>query len=239
MATATHRLADALRDQLRALGKGGRAEKEKAYLKSELTHLGVPVPAIRRCAKQLFRREALSHRALLALVKELWRRSVHELRMAAVELLVLDRARMGQEDLALVEKLLREARTWALVDPMAISVVGNLVTAHPETAVTLDRWATDDDFWVRRAAMLALLMPLRGGGGDWPRFTRYADAMLEEKEFFIRKAIGWTLREAGKKSPDRVARWITPRAKRASGVTLREAVKPLSEAQREAVMAAR
>jgi 3-methyladenine DNA glycosylase AlkD len=146
---------------------------------------------------------------------------------------------MEKGDIDLVEQLLRESRTWALVDPLAITVVGRLFSEHSELEDTLDRWSKDDDFWIRRSAMLALLKPLRSGGGDWARFTRYADAMLEEKEFFIRKAIGWILREAGKKNPDRVAEWIIPRAKRASGITIREAVKPLSPAQREAVLRAR
>ena len=51
--------------------------------------------------------------------------------------------------------------------------------------------------------------------------------MLEEREFFIRKAIGWVLREAGKRRPDEVVAWLAPRTDRASGVTMREAVKYL------------
>ena len=96
----------------------------------------------------------------------------------------------------------------------------------------------DGDFWVRRSAMLALLIPLRQGEGDFDRFGRYADGMLEEKEFFIRKAIGWVLREVSKKRPELVFDWIAPRTHRASGVTMREAVKYLPAAQRDALMAA-
>ena len=91
----------------------------------------------------------------------------------------------------------------------------------------LDRWAADGDFWIRRSAMLALLRDLRAGKGDPERFFRYADAMLEEREFFIRKAIGWILREMGKKRPELVEAWLAPRAHRASGLTLREARKSL------------
>ncbi len=59
--------------------------------------------------------------------------------------------------------------------------------------------------------------------------------MLGEKEFFIRKAIGWVLRDTGRKRPDLVFAWLLPRAERASGVTLREAVKPLRPEQRDAL----
>jgi len=81
-------------------------------------------------------------------------------------------------------------------------------------------------------------VPLRRGGGDFERFARYADAMLDEHEFFIRKAIGWVLRETGKRRPDLVADWLAPRIPRASGVTVREAVKPLPPARREELLAA-
>ena len=100
-------------------------------------------------------------------------------------------------------------------------------------------WATDDDFWIRRAALLALLIPLRQGAGDFDRFARYADALLDEREFFIRKAIGWVLRDTARKRPDLVYEWFLPRAARASGVTVREVLKPLSDAQRAAIQAAR
>ena len=105
--------------------------------------------------------------------------------------------------------------------------------------MVLDRWAGDHDFWIRRAALLTLLGPLRRGGGDFERFARYADAMLEDREFFIQKAIGWVLRETARKQPSLVCTWLLPRAARASAVTIREAIKPLSEQQRAAVLAAR
>ena len=62
--------------------------------------------------------------------------------------------------------------------------------------------------------------------------------MIEEKEFFIRKAIGWVLREAGRRRPDEVAAWLRPRTHRASGVTMREAVKYLPPDEAERLMAA-
>lgn len=222
------------------VGTKERAEKEKAYLKSELRHLGAAVPAVRNVVKS-FRREhgALDHDALLAFVETLWAKPVHELRLAAIELLVADAKKLETRDVPRLERMLREAKTWALLDPLAESVVGVVVERFPsELAGVLDRWAADDDFWIRRAALLALLVPLRRGGGDFERFARYADAMLEEREFFVRKAIGWVLRDTSRKRPALVRDWILPRAGRASGVTIREAVKYLAPADRDAVLAA-
>jgi len=132
--------------------------------------------------------------------------------------------------------LIRESKTWAFVDELAIAIVGPLVERSPELLRVLDRWALDDDFWLRRSAMLALLRPLRRGEGDFTRFARYADAMLHEREFFIRKAIGWVLRETAKKRPELVYRWLLPRCAVASGVTMREAAKYLPPRQRTDIL---
>lgn len=233
------RAADDIDRQLRALGTPERAEKEAAYLKSQLAHYGATVPAIRSVAEDAARDLRLAHDDLVALVEALWSRRVHECRAAAVELLELHVDSLAPADLVLLERLLRESRTWALVDNIAASVVGPLVEAHPELTSTLDRWAVDDDLWLRRSALLALLLALRRGDGDFDRFGRYADPMLEETEFFVRKAIGWVLRDTAKKRPGLVYGWLLPRASRASGVTIREAVRPLSDEQRRAVLDAR
>jgi 3-methyladenine DNA glycosylase AlkD len=177
--------------------------------------------------------------------------------MLTVEILDIHVEMLGPADADVIERFLRSAATWALVDGLSASVMGNLVERYAELGAVLDRWAVDDDFWIRRAALLALLVPLRRGRGDFDRFSRYADSMLEEREFFIRKAIGWVLRDTARKRPELVYEWLlatvgdqacehatssepnqSSRAARASGVTIREAVKPLSEAQRIAVIAA-
>jgi 3-methyladenine DNA glycosylase AlkD len=234
------RLAEQIEAELRAVGTPARAIQEKRYLKSDLVHLGTTVPALRKIVVA-FRRAhpELGHDEVVALARELWRKPIHERRAAAVELLELDKDLLVAADLALVESFLRQARGWALVDNLAANVAGDLFERYPkQLGKVLDRWARDDDFWLRRSALLALLLPLRRGGGDFARFGRYADAMLEEKEFFIRKAIGWVLREAGKRTPERVAGWLLPRAGRAAGLTVREASKHLPAPLRARLLAA-
>jgi len=216
----------------------GRAGSEKAYLKSALEHWGTPVPAVRAAVKAFVRAHAeLDRDATVALVRALWKEPIHERRMATVELLAAKRKLLLLEDAAaLLEPMLREARTWAYVDALSTEVVAHVLARFPALVKTLDRWSKDPDFWLRRTAMLALLPELRKGGGDFERFTGYADRMLDDKEFFIRKAIGWILRETGKKTPERVTAWLRPRAARAAGLTVREAVKYLPEKDRAAIL---
>jgi 3-methyladenine DNA glycosylase AlkD len=220
---------------LRRSGTAERAAQEKRYLKSELEHYGCDAKALKAAVRAEVPAKGLTHDDVIAIVEELWRKPIYERRAASV--IVLERARKLLEpgDLPLLEQLLRASRTWALVDALAVHVVGPLVEANPALNRTLDRWAKDDDFWIRRSAMLALLVPLREGRGDFARFGRYADAMLDETEFFIRKAIGWILRDTSRKRPAEVAAWLLPRAARASGVTMREALKYLPARDRDAI----
>lgn len=227
---------DALRSELEAAGTKERAVKEKAYLKSDLVHLGVGAPAMRPIVRAFTKSLApLDLRDKLALARAAWDTGVFELRVAGMEILERFKDDLAPRDLGFVEAFLREAKTWAIVDAMAVSIVGHMHEKH-SLGRELDRWSNDPDFWIRRSAMLALLRPLRRGEGEFDRFGRYADAMLEEKEFFIRKAIGWILRETSKKRPALVTEWLSPRAHRASGVTMREAVKYLPERDRERLL---
>ncbi len=212
--------------------------KEKAYLKSDLEFLGSRVPTIRSVAKGVRREHPdMGRSQLLVLTEKLWGRGIHECRVAAVELLDLYSSLLEPEDIEVLERMVRESRTWALVDGLAASLIGGLLQRHPDSSAILDRWAVDPDFWVRRAALLSFLEPLRRGEGDFARFAAYADAMLEETEFFIRKALGWVLREASKRRPDLVEAWLAPRTHRVSGVTIREAVKYLPESRRTSLLA--
>jgi 3-methyladenine DNA glycosylase AlkD len=205
-------------------------------LKSDLHFLGAALADIRRVTREASLRFGLDVDDARGLVEELWSRPVFERRMAATILLELHAGQLGTADLSLIERLIRESRTWALVDVLAGDVVGEMAL-RLRIRRTLDRWARDDDSWVRRSSLLAELKPLKNGAPFEP-FARRADAMLEEREFFIRKAIGWVLRETSKKRPDEVFRWMAPRTHRVSGVTIREAVKYLEDARAARLMRA-
>jgi 3-methyladenine DNA glycosylase AlkD len=232
--TAT--LARAMEAELRRTGSPERAVGEKQYLKSDLRFLGVTLAEIRRVAREANKDSQLDRDGAVRLVEELWSTPVFERRMAAALLLERHAGSLRLADLRLIERLIRESRTWALVDVLSGDVVGKMTLRLPVRR-TLDRWARDADFWVRRSSLLAELKPLNHGAPFEP-FALRADGMLDETEFFIRKAIGWVLRETSKKRPDEVYDWIAPRTHRASGVTMREAVKYLDTACADRLMRA-
>jgi len=216
--------------QLAAVGSPQRAAGEQAYLKSTLHHLGVRVPDIRRISTTFLRRHALSHDDLFALAEALWVEPVHERRMAAIELLVAGPELVTSTDLPWIEQHLRACRTWALVDPLAGVVVAELAARETAPAgAVLDRWVGDDDFWIRRSAVLALRSLVRAGR-ELPRLFAYGDALLADREFFVRKALGWVMREAAARHPAEVGEWLRRNMWRMNLVTLREPLRRLPDA---------
>lgn len=232
-------LADEIESRLRLVGTSERAIGEKAYLKSDLEFIGATVWQTGAVMKAFAAEHPeQTHDEVVALAEALWSKPIHERRAAAVMLLERHVDLLGAGDMPMIERFVRESRTWALVDELAGDLVARMLVADPAGIdPVLDRWSTDDDFWVRRAALLGHLRRIRSGEELGP-FARYAEAMLDEREFFIRKAIGWVLREAGKRRPDDVTAWLAPRTHRASGVTMREAVKYLPAADGRRLMTA-
>jgi 3-methyladenine DNA glycosylase AlkD len=223
-----------IQEELQALGNRERAVQEKRYLKSDLAHLGVPVPAIRKVVTTELKRRPRTRLETLTLAEELWT-DVHEYRIAAVEVLIRQVKLLESGDIHLAERLIRTSHAWAYVDALAEKVVGGLLLRDPALAATLDLWVADPDFWIRRTALLALLPGVRTGAPDVVRISRYGDALIEEKEFFIRKALGWVLRELSKKDPEWVRAWVADRIPMISGVTFREATRHLPADQRSAL----
>ena len=226
--------------EFRRAGTIRRARGSKAYLKSDLQFYGVTSADLYRIVRDFSRRHpGLRRRQILALVRALWKTKNHEMRSAGIALLEQHQRVLGGADLPLLEELLRGSHTWAYVDWLCTRVVAPIVEREPESTRVLARWARDPDFWVRRSALLSLLPALRQGEGDFALFERLAVPMLGESEFFIRKAIGWVLRDVSHRRPALTGAFVRRHATSLSGVTWREAAKYITRADRVAVEARR
>jgi 3-methyladenine DNA glycosylase AlkD len=222
------------RQQFRELGDPERAVQEKRYLKSPFEFYGVAVPKIRAVAKQ-FRREnkGIAKKALWELSHALWRSGFHEERALAMILLGEYRALLDYSDMPSLEEMLRESVNWDQVDDISSHLVGSVLLKDERVFAYLKRWSRDSNFWMRRAALLSQLMAFREGKGDRALFYSFAVEMMEEKEFFIRKAIGWVLRELSRVEPEAVFRFVVQNRARMSGVTFREATRRLPDDLRD------
>jgi len=174
-----------------AVGTPARARQEQAYLKSDLRFYGATVPEIRRASADFARAHPDVTRAeLRAMVDELYDSGWHELRSASIALLGRYAGLLRESDLPWLVRLVRSSDTWAHVDWLAADIIGGVVERYPASLRRLPSWAKDESVWVRRTALLAQLRVLSRGDGDFDLFARLAGGMLDEREFFIRKAIG-------------------------------------------------
>jgi 3-methyladenine DNA glycosylase AlkD len=240
-ATSVEEQVQILAESLRGAGSNARKEKDRAYLKMperQLNH-GVPVPQITSLAKQWYKEHSPPLQESAQLLWGTEEQPVYEHRMAAVKLLRWQVKLLQKQDLPMVERFLAEAGTWALVDELATSVAPAVIALQDDPRALLDMWSRHDNFWLRRSCLLAHLEDLRSGGGDWESFCGYATQMMDEKQFFIQKAIGWVLRDTSKKRRELVFNFVLKEAQNMSTTTFREAVKYLDAAQKKKVAAKR
>ena len=238
-ATAERQL-EGLRAALERHGQSERAAREARYLASDLEFLGVSLPTIRREAQAFARsRPELDRAGLRALAEAAWASRVHELRSVAIGILERCRDTLTAADAAWLMRLVEHSNTWAHVDWLSIKVIGALTARHGALAASLELWARHGNFWVRRAALLSFHDALRAGGGDFEHFARLAVPMLGEREFFIRKAIGWVLRSVAHARPELVAGFVGLHVAALSGLTFREATRRLPTALQKRLEAER
>lgn len=221
-------LLTAIRDALRAHADPGLAPGQQAYMKSAMPFLGVRVPQVRRLVRDVARAHPPADVAEAGrAARTLWDTAQYrEERYAATALTALPPARGHVEMLPLLEHMATTGAWWDHVDEIAHRV-GEVLAAHPEEAEpVVRRWIASDDLWLRRLAILCQLD--RRAGTDLSLLTDAIDAALDSREFFLRKAIGWALRQYARTDPDWVRAFVAAREGRLSGLSRREALKHLA-----------
>jgi 3-methyladenine DNA glycosylase AlkD len=223
-----------VRAALAAAGDPDRARQQQAYMKSALAYHGVGLPAVRRLVGDLVAEHPLADRpAWESTVLELWDDATHrEERYAALALLRHRRHRgwLDPELLPLVRHLVVTGAWWDTVDELAAHVLGTILATHRAAVTPVVReWSTCDDLWLRRSAILAQLR--HGSDTDVGLLTDALDANLAGSpygtEFFIRKAVGWALRQHARTDPAWVRAYVAARSDRLSTLSRREALKHL------------
>ena len=227
MATDYTSIADTIAELLAGRADPEKAEKMASYMKTEMPFYGVQASPrdeiIREVKAQI---EVENHEDYKALVLALWNRPHREEKYIAVRLARRFSEFIDTRSLPLYEKLVREGAWWDFVDEIAGHLVGGVLDTEPEkTWPVLDEWIEDDLLWIRRTALLA--QKRRKERTDEERLFRYCLACADDEEFFIRKAIGWALREYSYIDPDGVRQFLDDHKDRFSALTIREASKRL------------
>jgi 3-methyladenine DNA glycosylase AlkD len=198
-----------------------------AYMKHVQSFLGVKKPRRVPIGRELAKEFApQSPQELRAHVDALWSGEFRESRYVALDLLWRWRELTTLAELDWLIGLVQSGAWWDLVDELAVRPIGRLWELHrKDVSRAADRWIDDPDLWVRRVAIIG--QNKHKGATDTARLFRYAIERGDESEFFIRKAIGWALREHAHHDPDTVRTFLARHGAKLSPLSQREAAKHL------------
>jgi len=177
---------------------------------SDLPFLGVRVPDTRRIARAVVAGESDAER-IIADAQQLWDAASHsEERYAAMMLLAVPPARADLRIVPVIERMVRTGGWWDVTDELS-GRVRELLEAHPRDGEALVRgWCVSEEMWLRRLAILSQLG--RRGQTDLHLLADTLGPNLRDGEFFIRKAIGWALRDAARSYPEWVEAYVAAHA---------------------------
>jgi 3-methyladenine DNA glycosylase AlkD len=206
-----------------------KAEGMQAYMKTDMPFYGVQKPGRTVILRHLRNEFApRTHREYIELAAALWQLPHREEKYLAQGVATMFNQFITPASLPLYQRFITEGAWWDFVDEAATHMVREVVIGFPdETWPIVDQWVDDHDMWLRRAAIICQVGAQERT--DAERLFSFCERRLHEKEFFIRKAVGWALREYARTDPGAVADFVVEHRDRLSGLSYREATKHIQE----------
>lgn len=230
---ADRKLILALRRSLHEQADAAKAPFMQAYMKSQMPYLGVTTPTHRRICKATFRAHPLNGFASWRdTVLTLWREARHrEERYAAIALagFAAYETFRTRRALPVYKEMIVSGAWWDYVDAIATRQIGEILRKSPASmSAILRKWAAGKDLWLRRSAILAQLH--FKGDTDLALLYDCIRPSLGRKEFFLRKAIGWALRQYARTNPEVVRQYVREhQGGGLSALSVREALRRIEE----------
>lgn len=205
-----------------------RAADMRAYMRDIAPFLGIGSPVRRALHRDVLVGTPRPDEAdCAAIALRCWELPEREYQYFAVDYLRRHVRRCSSGFLPVARQLVTTRPWWDTVDALAAHVVGGLVAADPALKADMDAWIEDEDLW---AARTALLHQLRyKDATDTDRLFAYCERQAQHPDFFIRKAIGWCLREYAKTDPDAVRDFVARRRAVLAPLSVREALKNIGD----------
>lgn len=229
--SASAELIRDLKKRLRAAADPARAPGMQAYMKSAMPYLGISTPGLLAIAKFVFAAHALdSSTQWRDTILRIWRGARYrEERYAAISLAGYKKyaSYRDLESISMYEEMIVSGAWWDYVDAIASRHLGPILRLHPRPMKTLLlRWAKGEDIWKRRSAILAQLSFKENTGLDL--LYRCIEPSLGRPEFFLRKGIGWALRQYAWTDPAEVLRYAREHEPALSPLSRREALRNIT-----------
>jgi 3-methyladenine DNA glycosylase AlkD len=200
------------------------AAKQSAYLRDLFPFVGITKPTLASLEKTFFKTIVItSEKELEKILLKLWEREEREYHYTAISLAKRYKNLASPAFIKVLEKLIRTKSWWDTVDDIASNLVGPLVQKYQ--LKEMEAWIDDPYLWIRRTALLYQLKYKEKT--DEKQLFRFIEKQSNDSDFFIRKAIGWALREHSKHNPKSVAAFIKKNRENLSGLSIREGSKYL------------
>jgi 3-methyladenine DNA glycosylase AlkD len=208
-------------DMFRLSADSGKAAQMSAYMRSQFPFLGIPTPERKKLS-----REFLKDKSRCALdwgfVFKGWEQPEREFQYLAIDYLSKLMPRLTADDIPKLRELAVTKSWWDTIDGLDV-IIGDIALRFPQVNDTLAAWSTDDNFWLRRIAIDHQLR--RKDKTDTDLLERVIVNSFGQTEFFVNKAIGWSLREYSKTNPDWVRDFIERHKDKLAPLSIREASK--------------
>lgn len=179
----------------------------KAYMKDNFEYLGIKTPLRKELSKEFLKEKSKDKSIDKELVKELWNNEYREFQYVAIDYLIKQKKKLQKEDVLFIKELIITKPWWDSVDLIASHLAGELFKKYPELIDEyILSWSTDENIWLRRTAILYQLKYKEDTNREI--LEKVIKDNIEDKEFFIEKAIGWILREYSKTNKEWVREFV-------------------------------
>jgi 3-methyladenine DNA glycosylase AlkD len=204
-----------------------RAAQMKKYMKDQFDFYGISTPARRSLMTSHIRQYGWPDwNAVEGLSRYLWEREERECQSTVIDLLNRMKKHLGPDEIPLMEYLITTKSWWDTVDGVAGWLVGEILKKYPEQILPLtQRWMDSGNIWLQRTCLLFQLSYKKDT--DLDLLFGFIERLSDHKSFWIRKAIGWILREYSKTDPQTVRQYVDAHPG-LSGLSKREALKVIN-----------
>ena len=204
---------------LRSAANPEKAAGMKAYMRDQFEYLGIQTPQRRRLCRDFLKAQ---NSVDWEFVIKCWEQPEREFQYLAIDYLDRLKAALQPSDIPNLEKLITTKSWWDTVDGLDV-IIGDVALRYPELNDAMQKWSTDENIWLRRTAIDHQL--LRRDKTDTALLEQIIANNFGQSEFFINKAIGWSLREYSKTNPDWVRGFIEKHRGEMAPLSVREASK--------------
>jgi 3-methyladenine DNA glycosylase AlkD len=202
-----------------------RAMWLKKYLKNQFEFLGLDAFTRRSLQREFVHENGYpDHNKLNEFASFLWELPEREYQHVAVDILHKLENKLKRADIDWIESQLISKSWWDTTDGLSIWICGSYFRLYPEQIIPVTgRWIESGNCWLQRASLIFQLKYKMNT--DTGLLAAYIETLSSQKDFFIRKAIGWVLREYSKVNPEWVRNFVARQP--ISGLSYREATKYL------------